>query len=135
VEGDERAPARDEASLRPFRGGDLVFYANRVELLGRTILRIRSDTKAHKVLRLLAKKLPNGKYVSYSGKDLAAQVDRRCGQNSVAGWIRNLRQSVRKVLEGEGYRHERGDVIQSGGRGYRFNPWIEVRNEYGELFR
>ena len=127
---DGTVQAKDEAPLKPFQGGELVLYPNRVELFGHKILRVRPQTIASKLLRLLAKQ-QEGTYLAYSGKMLAQNAGATSGQNAIAGCIRNLRLSIREAFEKEGYRYRRGDVIQSGGRGYRLNDWITVRRTQG----
>ena len=117
---------KDDAPLRPFQGGELVLHPDRVDLLGHQILRVRPRTIAYRILSMLAKR-QDRKYLAHSGKTLAVKVDAANGQNAIAGCIRNLRRSIREAFEKEGYRYRRGDVIKSGGRGYRLNDWIVVK--------
>ena len=112
--------------LTPFQGGELAFYPNRIELLGRKILGRGGSGITRKVLDILSEKR-RGKYVAHSGEDLARKVGTLGGQNSVAACVRNLRRNIKAALEAEGISCQPQDVIQSGGRGYRFNEWLSIR--------
>ena len=130
--GGESAPqasqTSDPAEPTPFEGGELVFHDDRVELLGHTILTDKGNDFSRRLLDLLAQRKPSGEYKAYSGKKLAQHLDSlgQKGQNDVAGYVKYLRDQITSVLGKAGVSCERHDVIESGGRGYRLNPWIDV---------
>ncbi len=113
----------------PFLGGDLVFFAERVELCGIKVCGGPRNGQIRKVLDILRQKNASGKYPAYSGTELADEIGAHGGQNGIAGCIRNFRTNVTRVLREEASMlcgpH---DVIQSGGAGYRLAEWITVRN-------
>lgn len=121
------APSAQPEGFTPFAGGQLVFHGTHVELLGHTILTARAK-KSWRVLRLLARRKASGEYVAYSADDLIEKLGlkRERGQNDAAGYIKYLRDRVESILRKHGVRCGRQDVIESGGRGYRLNPRIEV---------
>ena len=79
-----------------------------------------------RMLEALAGK-KGGKYPAYSGDKLAEVMGPEKGQNDVAAAIRNLRHIIQLALEEAGFTYKQGDVIKSGGPGYRFNDWIAIR--------
>jgi DNA-binding response OmpR family regulator len=121
-------PPGEPAELRPFSGGKLVFYKDRVELLGHTILTSRGNECSRRVVELLARKARGEGYRAYSGKVLAQELDprRTLRPDDVAGYVKYLRRRIAQVLGQEGIRCAPDDVIESGGRGYRLNARIEV---------
>ena len=127
--GEPEAPA-----LRPFGGGEMVLRYDRVDLLGEPLVRSRHHAHGYRILRLLAERR-GVRYVSYSGNDLAAALRIENGQGGVASCVKNLRKGAKGIFMTHGFRYRRGDVIKSGGRGYRLNGWIRVKDESGELFR
>jgi|GEM_PF-2005143 len=126
--------AQGSSALRPFEGGELVFHDNRVELLGATLVRVRCNAYGYRLLQALAKKEDDGRFVSYSGNELAAELRIENGQNGVASCVKNLRTKAKRIFKVRGFRHRRGDVIESGGPGYRLNAWIRVKDASGGLF-
>ncbi|KPK43806.1 MAG: hypothetical protein AMK72_12850 [Planctomycetes bacterium SM23_25] len=89
VEAEPPAPA-------PFTGGKMVFYPDRVELCGVTILGDTGSGQCRAVLDVLKRRKPDGRYVRVGGEKLAAElgaeggrrrgpVARRCGRPWRAG--------------------------------------------------
>ena len=114
--------------VQPFKGGELVFYPDRVEICETKILGDTGIGHMRNILEALKETKASGKYVSYSGAQLAKRVGARGGQNAIAGCIRGFRNTVIKTLKEEsGLICGRQDVIQSGDHGYRLNEWITVR--------
>ncbi len=113
---------------QPFKGGELVFYPDRAELCEVKILGDTGLGQMRRILEILKKTRANGKFIPYSGEQLAKRIRTRGGQNAVAGCIRGFRNTVIKALEEEaGLICGRQDVIQSGSHGYRLKEWITVR--------
>lgn len=113
---------------RPFSGGMLVLHEQRAELCGIPIVENGARGHAWRILEILAEKNEAGKYRSLSGQQLATKLGRRVGQNAVSQCIRALRKRIaRSLLDHLNIECGEHDVIQSGGRGYRLNEWIEVR--------
>ncbi len=121
-----RPQGKQPAKLKPFQGGELVFYPSRVELVDRQILGAGGRGMTRRILEALAEKR-GGKYRAYSGDELAERMGEGKGQNDVAAAIRNLRRTIKRVLEEAGFIYTQRDVIDSGGPGYRFRDWIDVR--------
>lgn len=115
-----------ETSL--FCGNELVFYSDRIELCGVTV--VRDELRIRKILEILKERLPNGRYVAYSGVKLAQAMGLRGGQNGIAEAIEDFRDEVEEALKAQGHLFSRKDVIQSGGAGYRLAEWIVVREAY-----
>jgi hypothetical protein len=118
-------PAPQQTDLKPFQGGKLVFYSDRVELLGCVILTGKGGKFSRPLLELLAKRT-NGKYLAYSGNAIAKELRCRKGQNDVAGYVKYLRKEIKAMLLNQGICCGDQDVITSGGPGYRLNQWIDV---------
>ncbi|HPD16237.1 MAG TPA: response regulator [Planctomycetota bacterium] len=121
----EKPRGEHPAGAKPFQGSELVFYPNRVELLGEKILGPSGPGITRRVLDALSEHR-GGRYATYSGEVLARKVGAD-GQNAVSGCIKNLRKTIRKVLQKKGFACERNDVIESGSRGYHLNTWMTVR--------
>ncbi len=128
--GNQSGSRAEAAPLRPFEGGELVFYPDRVDLCG---VRVCGDV-ASGIMRTILDELrttyPDGRYRSISGADLARAAKALRGQNAATEAIATFRGKVRKRL-----RHERGidcgrsDVIENtDGLGYRFTSKIIVRD-------
>lgn len=120
-----------EAISKPFSGGELVFFPDRVELCG---VRVLGDTGLG-VMRAILEQLTQknkftGNWIALSGEQLAKAVNAAGGQNSAAGCIRDLRNNVIRVLVEElNLIAGPQDVIQTSPQGYRLREWITVRFE------
>lgn len=111
----------------PYCGGDLVFFAGRVELCGVKVCGGPGSGQIRRILDLLSATKPNGKCVALSGDELAAKIKCEAGQNGIASCIRRFRQQVADLLMKEAnVVCGQQDVIQSGGAGYRLAEKIRV---------
>lgn len=124
----EHSSASSEEAA-PFCGGELVFYKDRVELCGVTV--VRGELRIRKILEHLRERRPNGKYVAYSGAKLAQLMKICSGQNGIAEAVKDFRDDVESALKAKGIACGRKDILQSGGVGYRLAEWIVVREAYG----
>lgn len=126
----KRAVPRQEsksAEPRTFKGGQLVFHADHVELCGVKVLGDLGLGHMRGILDTLLEKKDSDRFVAFSGAELARRIGAKGGQNTVAGCIRDFRNGVTERLRDEAnILCDRQDVIQSGGRGYRLADWIEV---------
>lgn len=114
---------------RPFQGGELVFYADRVELCGLKICCGPECGIMRTILDTLRERRPDGCYKAFSGSELARRAGADRGQNAAAEAIRGFRQKVQQLLLDE-LNIECGpcDVIENNRRhGYRFSEKIEAR--------
>lgn len=112
--------------LEEFNGGEMVFYTDRVELCGITIVEKRP--RMRRILDDLRVKRPGGKYATYSSSKLADKLGVVSGQNSIVATIKNFRDNVVKLFADKGIMCGQQDVILSGGPGYRLAEWITVRD-------
>jgi hypothetical protein len=105
----------------------MVFLPDRVVLCGADICSSpRSETR-RQLLELLSQK-SEGRYVGYSGEEIAISLNLAGGAGSVAGHIRDLRDEIVESLRDEvGIDCGREDVVLSRGPGYRLAPSISVR--------
>jgi CheY-like chemotaxis protein/biotin operon repressor len=131
--GQEQKPPPGSGDIllvdKPFAGGEMVFYADRIELCGVPVV---SDTRGgllRSILDELKQRNGAGRYVALSGPELVTRTNCRGGQNSIAGSIRDFRKSAAGMLhERLGFVCETQGIVRSGGPGYRFNEWIKVRD-------
>jgi len=96
VGGKHVAPGQASSFHKPFKGGELVFYKYRVELCGVKICG-GGNLLIRRILDALKQKRPNGKYVAYSGHELAAEVGCPAEVNRIAGAIRDFRRDTMHV--------------------------------------
>lgn len=113
----------------PFTGGELILYANRIELSG---VDIPVSRQMGKILTALAEKRSNGQFVAFSGLELADRIGAKRGQNGIAECVRDFRaKATDKLLHEANKECAHDGIIKSGGRGspgYRLNSWIVVRD-------
>lgn len=115
---------------RPFTGGELVFYEDRVELCGVDICSGPRSASRRVVLELLGKRKADGEsFIAYSGEDLESEAKRYGAKGTAAGSIRDLRDDIMEALRNRAnIVSERKDVILSGDTGYRFAECLTVRH-------
>lgn len=119
----------DAGPLRPFEGGELVFYPDRVELCSVKVCGDASSGNKRKILDKLREKYPDGRHRSFSGTELAQAAKAARGQNAAAEVIAAFRGTVVERL-----RRQRGiecgseDVIETTGVGYRYTSKVTVRD-------
>lgn len=125
----ERASHEHLKPERPFQGGELVFYSDRVELCGVTVVSNGRSCQMWTILETLTQRLDEHRYKAFPGSALADLVDGVGGQGSVAGSIRDFRRSVAEQLGRElALKVEPQDVIETAKAGYRLNARIVVRD-------
>lgn len=116
-------PARKP--YKPFRGGELVFYPDRVELCGITVVSNSKSTQMGAILDTLKQRLNEDRYRAFPGSALAGKG----GQGSVAGSIRDFRRNVADLLGRElDVLVKPQDVIETSSAGYRLKNWIVVKD-------
>jgi len=84
----------------PFEGGKLVFFRDRVELCG--VVVVEGDVRTRQILDRLKQRRPKGRYVAYSGGELAEELEILGGQNAVAEAVKDFRDQVGEALGGQG---------------------------------
>lgn len=110
---------------KPFSGGDLTFYEDRIELCGVTVVASGKSCQMWGILDALKQRLNEKRYKAFPGSALAGNG----GQNSVAGSIRDFRRNVAEWLGRElGLKVEAHDVIETSKAGYRLNARIVVKD-------
>lgn len=109
-----------------FEGARMVFFPDRVELCGATI--IKGHVRIRKILDRLRQQRPGGRFVAYSGAKLARELGIVSGQNAIAEAVKDFRDEVCDVLKARGIACGRQEVIRSGGCGYRLAEWIVVED-------
>lgn len=110
---------------KPFTGGELTLYEDRIELCGVTVVSSRKSCQMWSILETLKQKLSDGRYKAFPG----SAVPSRGGQNSIAGSVRDFRRHASEQLGRElGLKVEKNDVIQTSKAGYRLNAKIAVKD-------
>jgi CheY-like chemotaxis protein len=111
-----------------FKGGEMTFYPDHVELCGAKVLGDTGAGQTRRILEELARGGEKGQFVARGGASLARAVEAAGGQNAVAGYVRNFRKGVVRAFTERGITCGLQDVILSGGQGYRLRDWITVRH-------
>ena len=119
--------ASDSDVPKPFSGGEMVFYPDRVTLCGMTV--VEGRTRMRRILDILQEKRANGKFVALSGAKLAAKLGAMNGQNAISEAVKVFRNTVIERLESQGIVCGREDVLLSRGSGYRLAESIVVRSD------
>lgn len=112
-------------ALKPFTGGDLVFYPDHAELLGVTIISDRGTGQCLMLLRELAKTNSQGEYVHLSGEELATAIG-ASGVGTITGCVQTLRRNIIKRLGKIGVAVGRDDAIAHDESGYFLREWVRV---------
>ena len=115
----------------PFRGGEMVFYQDCVELCGVKIVGDTGTGQSRMILDLLKRKRDGVRYVYMSGEALAKSIGAGGGIGVVTGCIRTIRRNAtERLMEILGVRVGNEDVIVNDGvHGYCLKEWITVRDE------
>lgn len=118
------------ANPRKFDGDDLVFHADRVELLGLKVCGGPEAGIMRTILDTLRERRPDGRYKAFSGTELARRAGADRGQNAVAEAIRGFRQKVEQMLSDElNVECGTSDLIENDRKhGYRFSAKIVARD-------
>ena len=124
-------PTPDENSphaTKPFTGGELVFYADRVELCGVDICSGNRSRSKRFVLELLSEQKRDGTFVAHSSDELEKRVRELGGKGTANGLIRNLRDDIKQRLEVKAKIYcDRMQMILSGGPGNRLAEFLSVQ--------
>lgn len=121
------------AKLTKFAGGDLVFYADRVELRGIKVCGAKNSSIKRRVLDLLRERNTKGDYRGFAMKDIAdrLKLDR---QGSVAEAVADFRRECRERLRDQGgIACDDEDVVANQYRGYHLREWITVLEGLDEV--
>lgn len=120
----------EQAAPVLFRGGEMVFYPDRVELCGVKIVGDTGTGQSRMILDLLKRKRDAVRYVYMSGEALAKSIG-AVGIGVVTGCIRTIRRNAtERLMEILGVRVGNEDVIVNDGvHGYCLKEWITVRDE------
>ena len=127
----KRSAAVKDEPPQPFECGEMVFSEDRVELCEVKICGGSESGMIRRILDELRGKNAHGRYVRYSGSELAKRVDCERGQNGVAEAVRDFRNSVCEVMLDEAnIKMDRlYDIILNDRRyGYRLSSKITVRD-------
>ena len=125
----KRSGAAKQDPPQPFECGEMVFSEDRVELCEVKICGGPECGMIRRILDELRQVNTRGAFVAYSGTELAKRVKCPAGQNGVAGAVREFRKKTADLLlEEANVQCGPRDIIQSGGRGYRFTEKITVRD-------
>jgi hypothetical protein len=124
------AAPREQAAPVPFKGGEMIFYPDRVELCGVKIVGDTGTGQSRMILDLLKRKRDAARYVYMSGESLAKSIG-AVGIGVVTGCIRTIRRNAtERLMEILGVRVGNEDVIVNDGvHGYCLKEWITVRDE------
>ncbi|HOX08900.1 MAG TPA: DNA-binding response regulator, partial [Planctomycetota bacterium] len=113
---------------QPFQGGEMVFYPDRVELLGVSIISDKGSERSIKVLGSLRQQ-DAGRFVRRS----SARLEEVVGQDAnIRGCVRTMRENITRRLREE-LNIECGncDVIDHSQQGYFLKDWIAVKDGTG----
>jgi biotin operon repressor len=129
---DEVLAADGPDQLVPFTGGEMRFFAERIELCGACICSGQRRTSLRKLLTLLAKRDNSG----FSGEELAAALGLP-GPNAASSLVTRSRKQIWEALHDAGIDSTLDDVILSGGPGYRLSDSIcvSVQSAFDEKLR
>lgn len=105
---------------REFKGGELVMYADRIELCGEEVGGVKGDALIRQILPQLARRNKQGNYIKPSGKDLAAEISSQQSAPNIASAIAGFRMKCRIAL-GCG---DHDVIITHNGGGYQMADWI-----------
>ena len=120
----ERNPVMQKTK---FAGGTVVYWPERVEILGRVIAEESHRSNFWIVLQHLRQKCNDGRFKAFSGSVLAEQFKGKSAtQNTVSSCVGKLRERITELLAEAGVEAGEEDVILSGGAGYRFKEWIKI---------
>ena len=106
----------------------MVYFPDRVELCGVVFFSGARSKRKRKALELFRSR-KNGRFVAYSGKNLAEKLGFETGPKSAPGEVRDLRKGIREtLLKQANIECSDEDVILSGCPGYRFSKKISVQD-------
>ena len=120
---------KDNSPSKPFNGGYLDFYEDRVELCGIRICGHKGRSQARQVLDLLSEKFLKSDRRAYDQNFIADKLGfQNRGQQAVGDAVRTIRTACRdNLLKEINIRCETEDVIINRDKGYHFSDSIKVR--------
>jgi biotin operon repressor len=129
---DEVFAADGPDQLVPFTGGEMRFFAERIELCGACICSGQRRTSLRKLLTLLAKRDNPG----FSGEELAAALGSP-GPDAASSLVTRSRKQIWQALHNARIESNLDDVILGGGPGYRLSDSIcvSVQSAFDEKLR
>ena len=120
--GVEATPAR----VTKFKGGEMVFYNDRVELCGVRICGGKNSSTKRRLLDLLCERNGKGQFRCFSIKDIADRLNLE-REGAVTEAVSDFRRDCRERLrDNAAIDCEKGDVVSNQNRGYHFREWITV---------
>lgn len=111
-----------------FHGGELVFYTNRAELLGVTIISDQGTGQSMAILKQLRQRDQHGRFVRLSAEQLANAIGARGGVGTVTGCVQTLRRNCTRRLGKQGIEATARDLLDHDEQGYFLRDWIVVRD-------
>lgn len=131
VNGPQAQPKSEKASFgreKKFSGGPLVFFDDRAELCGVTIISDRNTGQTLMMLRELAKKKKDGSWLNLSGDTLMRNINAD-GIGAITGAVKTLRSNCSKRLKKSlNLKCANQDVIVNDEQGYYLNDLITLGN-------
>ena len=113
---------------KPFSGGTLDFYADRVELRGEKIAGAEGETQMRQVLDLLKKRRLTNDKRSYDSRLIAHELNFHRGQSAVIDAVRQIRDACASVmLDKLNIECGKNDVVRNRDQGYSFAEVVEIR--------
>lgn len=112
----------------PFRGGTLVFYPERIELDGETIVESNAPGHAWEAMQVL-RTLRSGKMPKLSAPRLAKAIDPtgQLSDGAINSCIHTLRAGITEtMLANANITVSRDDVIANIGKGYHLAAWLII---------
>ena len=129
-----KVPPTDFAAVPPksggFQGGEMVFRDDCVELCGVKILGNTGMGYSRRMLELLSRRGPDGRFINMTAKQLAEQINRYIGDSSIIGCVSTIRSNAKhRLMQHLGVEVQPGDVLTNDEQGYHLNEWITVKRE------
>ena len=118
--------------VQPFKGGELVFYPDRVELCGVKILADSGLGHCRRMLELLRRKNRSGRFVRMGGEELAKTIGEEINTGIIIGTITGCAKTIRSNIKRRLLRELNiectdDDVLVRDDQGYHLDERIEVR--------
>jgi len=119
-----------DAPAKPFTGGYLDFYTDRVELCGIRVCGAKGNSQTRRVLDLLYEKSATGDKRAYDQNFIVEKLGfTQRGQQAVGDAVRTIRTTCRdNLLKNLNILCETEDVIVNRDKGYHFSDLIKVRD-------
>ena len=125
----ERARGKREtpSEVSRFAGGAMMFFEDRVELMGVKIISDRGPGTAILVLKELSRRNRHGHYSRMSADDLARQLKTPGGVGAITSSVQTIRRNITQRLHRDlGLEVAKDGVIGHGDQGYFLRDGIKV---------